>query len=136
MYDRFMSQATYDPETKVTIWRGKLIQTADDLGLPAGTYKRVMDALTDLQCVEMLERGMRGQLTSLILHAAPTDELWTQAPAHKDLTRPESSAILSRRVQELERRLEGFDVKQGYVELQRQVSSLQDDVNFIKQQMQ
>lgn len=131
LYDRFYEESEVDTETKLRLWRGHVTKTAKDVGLPNGTYRRVLDALTELKCIEQIERGFRGNAFSVIvLHRAPTPEVWDQQIRGRNpLTRPESSAILSRRLEDLERRLNGIDLKKALVDLQQQISKLQDDVN-------
>ena len=126
LYDHFLAESSVDEETGYAIWRGHITKAARTVGIPEGTYKRVTDALHDLHCIEQIERGFRGNARSVvILHRAPTDEVWDASESgRKPLTRPEAPAILSRRVDELERRLEGLDIKQALVDLQQQITKL------------
>ena len=130
LYERFLDESSKDDETGYTVWRGHFTKTARAIGIPDGTYRRVMDALHELGCIEQVERGFRGNNSSaIILHGAPTQEVWDRVGSgRKPLTRPDAPAILSRRVEDIERRLEGLDIKQALVDLQQQIRSLRDDI--------
>lgn len=134
LYERFLLESEHETVegTEMLVWRGKLVTTATDVGIPPGTYKRVMDQLKRMSCVEQIT--IPNQVTAVILHRPPTPEVWQDEIQGRDLTRGETPAILSRRIEDMERRLEGIDIKQALVELQQEVDDcktkikqLQDD---------
>lgn len=130
LYERFVAESAIEvvEDVELIVWRGKVTITAKDVGIPDGTYKRVMDQLTRMKCVEQVERGFRGSApTSVILHRPPTVEVWQDESRGRVLTRGETPAILSRRLDDLERRLEGIDIKRALAELQKEI----DDVRSL-----
>ncbi len=124
-----------DPNLR--LWRGHITKATDALGIPKGTYKRIMDQLTALHCIELVERGFRGSsLSTVILLRPPTDEVWQdERLAAPDLTRGEAPAILSARIKEIERRLPKIDLVKALGELQQQIGDLNKRFDELQQQM-
>jgi|SRR5215472_11001558 len=119
MYDNSKLEAHEGLELRV--WRGKLIKTILSLGVPDGTYKRVMDQLIALGCIEQVERGYRGKFpTTIVLIRPPTADVWEDS-ASGGLTRGVTPAILSARIDDLARRLGTINIPQALGELQAQI---------------
>lgn len=124
-YERMVEES--NEEDGLVVWRGYITKTIRGLGIPDGTYKRITDKLQELGSVEQVERGFRGNKPSvMILNYPPTDEVWDRGESGRQgLTGPPSAAILARRVNDLERRLEGLNIKEALVDMQQQIRKLQ-----------
>lgn len=94
------------------VWEGKLIAVFGNLGISNSHYSKVMSTMYEIGSIEMIRRGARGVQTLIALHARPSLEHVHKATSHdRGLTPSSESAKLERRVKELERRLEGIDVR-------------------------
>ena len=130
MYDH--SKIEEHEGLELRIWRGKLVKTVLSLGVPDGTYKRVMDQLATLGCIEQMERGYRGNFpTTIVLIKPPTADIWENS-ASGGLTRGTSPGILEARIDDLARRLGTINIPQALGELQVQI----DDCKKILQELQ
>jgi hypothetical protein len=131
LYDRFLTEHTVEEVDgeELQVWRGKITVTARNVGIPDGVYKRVMDQLHNLYCIEQIERGYRGNYpTTVVLLRPPTAEVWEDEVADRGLTRRDGAAILSRRLSDLERRLGTLDIVKALGELQQQIDDLKSKV--------
>lgn len=127
LYERFLTEHTVEvvDEIECKIWRGKLVATALDIGIPDGVYKRVTNQLENLNCIEQLERGVRGAPSVYVLLRPPTADVWQDEIRGKGLTGRYAPAILDRRISDIERRLpNNFDVVKALGELQQQIDEL------------
>lgn len=78
LYERMDSEATVEENERV--WRGKIISTCAELGIPEGTYAKVVGQLRKMGCIEQVMRGYRGNAPSVYtLQYPPTPEVWRQA---------------------------------------------------------
>ena len=139
LYDRFFVESTIEilPGTsdEIRVWRGGLVATALDVGIPDGVYKRVTNQLENLYCIEQLERGVRGAPTTMLLLRAPTLDVWQDAEniSARGLTSRAAPAILSRRVEDMERRTGKLDIPLALKELQDQIDELKFAVRDLQQ---
>lgn len=112
MYNDAASLTAENDET-LSIWQGRLIETCNSVGIPTGYYKKVVDALRGLGCIEMVTRGTRGStLTALILRYPPTLEAYENAivkSGWEGLTSAASPDTVAAQVKEIQSRLGGID---------------------------
>lgn len=145
LYDVFSNEAANQEqpiEGEVLIWQGRLIKTCTSIGIPEGYYKRVVDTLRAMGCIEVLNQGRRGKtLTAIALRYPPTSELYEEAivkSGWQDLTAGASLDTLGADVRNLQRQIGGIDIQAALVELDKRfrkietaLGSLQDEVNNI-----
>jgi len=135
LYARFLSESITESVEglEVRVWRGKLTKTATAVGIPDGVYKRVVDQLITLKCIDQLQQGRRGSNpTTIILLRPPTADVWDDEIRARDLTRSLTPAILSRRLDDLERQLKGVDIVKALGELQKQIDELNKSVKKLQ----
>jgi len=137
LYDQFEKESVLDNELG-KIWTGKLVRTAEDvIGVPKGVYKRVVDRLHDLGCIEQLERGYRGNSSTVILlKYPPTPEVWARGISVKPLTRGFDSATIRQTVRDIQESLGGINVKTALAELQAQINDLKREVSELAKNSQ
>ena len=126
LYDYFEATATIEDVegTELQVWQGQLTQATKQVGIPDGVYKRVMDQLKTLECIEQVAQGRRSMPTIILLLRAPTLDIWKEIRS-EGLTRRDEAAILRRRLDDLERRLPaGLDIVKAFSELQKQLDDL------------
>jgi len=101
----------------------------EDLKIPVPYYGKVLRLLTNMGCIEQLQRGGGTSPSRWRLQTKPTLELFERAaeftPGAKSATLQAKDEVLNR-VSALERRLDGVDVKQALFDLQKQLNELQD----------
>lgn len=146
LYERMESEATAEvlpaivdgDGAAVLVWRGRLIATCDDLGIPRGSYQRVVRALRNSQCVEQSERGFRGvSLSVFTLHHPPTPEVQADlkdSPA--PLTTAPSLDRLSAEVRDVQRQLGGINIPEALIEVERRLDVITAQLQALLQQQQ
>lgn len=123
---------TDTPNNDIQVWRGRLLETCESLGIPKGGTTRVVGALRALGCVEQIARGFRGTaLSEFILHYPPTAEVWAASSAlnvksrAEGLTRGPSPDRLAADVRDLKQQLGGINLIEAIAELDRRISKLE-----------
>lgn len=132
LYDRMDEQASI--EENVRVWRGKLILTCTELGIPEGTYAKVVTKLRSLGCIEQVTRGYRGNAPSVfILHFPPTVDVWRQATNVKSvLTDAPTLDSLSVLVEDLRKQLGGLNLVAAFTNIEARLTQLETAVKDIK----
>ena len=106
LYARMDDEAVVEEGFRV--WRGRIVQTCIDVGIPKGTYIKVVTKLRSVGCVEQVNRGFRGaSLATFILREPPTEDRLESKP---DLTENPSYDMLLAQVEDLKRQLGGLNV--------------------------
>jgi hypothetical protein len=105
------------------VWIGHLNRTCKSLGIPRGTERRVVGPLEAMGCIEILQRGAANYPTVVLLNRPPTEKLW--ADHEKPLTSRQSYAMLSQRVEAIEKRLGGADIGEALLNLDRRTKALE-----------
>lgn len=124
-YDGMLPDAKAD-EQYDKVWEGYVTRFYSSLNLSNAHYSRIMHTLTQTGCIQILRKGARGTTTLIALHARPTAELVEGVTGlQADLTKPEPPDTLSQRVRQLERRLEGIDVKALFAHLNDRVGKVE-----------
>lgn len=127
-------------ENEPILWRGRIIETCDQLGIPRGGYNRVVATLRNLGCVEQVSRGYRGQaLSEFILHFPPTPEVWETAnvkSALEGLITTESPDRLSADIQALRKQLGGINLVEAFSNIEGRLQQLETAVKGLQQQHQ
>jgi len=116
------------------IWSGKIITTCASLGINAGSYSRVVNALRRLGCIEQLEKGYRSRPSVYRIHFPPTPEVWEQnAPDRtEDLTSGPSSDTMAGRLRDLEIQLGGINVVAALATIEGEVKGLRKEVQELR----
>lgn len=131
LYSRLEQAALTDKTTGDLIWRGKIIDAALSIGIPIGSYARVVNALRTLGCIDQIERGFRNRPSVYHLVYPPTPEVWAvHAPERtEDLTSAPSLDILAGQLedvrQQLETQLGGLNIVEALRELERRIKNLE-----------
>lgn len=135
LYDTMSTHADKVPDSEALVWQGRLIKTCLSVGIPEGYYKRVVDALRKLGCIEALSQGTRGTNTIFLLRYPPTIELYEEAivkSGWRGLTSGPSLDTLSAQVedlrQEIATRLGGIDIAAAFKDLDERVSKVETAV--------
>lgn len=108
-------------------WEGRYTDLFTGLGISNAHYSRVSSTLQEIGAIEILRRGARGTTTLIALHRKPdvsdlTGGVGTDAPS---LTRPSALDTLTQRVSQLERRLDGIDLKAYITSTERRFQELE-----------
>ena len=123
-------------EGEVLIWQGRLIRTCTSIGIPEGYYKRVVDTLRAMGCIELLNQGRRGKtLTAIALRYPPTRELYEEAivkSGWEDLTAGVSFDTLVADVRNLQRQIGGIDIQAALVELDKRFRKIETALGVLQ----
>lgn len=116
-------------ESTKKIYEGKATETFHRLGISMAHYSELFRILKELGSIELLDRGARGRPTRYRMHVKPTAKAYDELYAGL-LTKPEKPATIpldeiEQRVKNLERRLEGVEVKQVLVNYEERISKLE-----------
>ena len=127
------------PDEKFLVWQGRLIETCTSVGIPQGYYKRVIDTLRSLGCIEMLVRGTRGSTqTTLALRHPPTLEAYEDAivkSGWQGLTEAVSLDTLAADVRNLQQRIGGIDWLAINKNFEDRLQGLETAVKELQQQL-
>lgn len=91
------------------VWEGKITEVFKDTGISNSHYGKVMDVFYRCGAAEQLRRGARGAPTQILLKARPDEEMIASVFT-PGLTSDTPHAMLMRRIEVLERRLQGIDL--------------------------
>lgn len=80
-------------DTTANVWTGKLVETCMSLGIPYGSYRKVIKALIDVGAIEV-SSGNRGTPTVVTLLSEPTPEML----ADESLRRPLTDALQAAKI--------------------------------------
>lgn len=110
--------------------KGKVIHVQrtkvfDSLGISRGYYSILYNALEDMGCIEHVRRGTQGKPSEMILYHPPTKEQYDPKRARQSLTSRSPHANLAQRVEIIERRLDGIDIKEAIVALDQRIRALE-----------
>lgn len=147
LYDLFSSEAQKLPAEDggdTVIWQGRLVATCLSVGIPEGYYKRVVDTLRKMECIEIVSRGRRGStLTVIVLRHPPTEDLYEDAivkSGWQDLTSTPSLDTLAGQIRDILKTIGGLDIRGAFKnhedrvhELEEKISTLQTAVNDLQQ---
>ena len=111
------------------IYEGKVVDTFNSLHISQSHYTTLFNALKELGCIELLDRGVRGRLTRYRMHGAP-DEAAYETRYESGLTggaKPATVPIieLEQRINNLEGRLKGLEIKQVIVNHEERIVALE-----------
>lgn len=122
------------------IWQGRLIETCNRVGIPTGYYKKVVDALRGLGCIEMITRGTRGStLTAFMLRYPPTREAYDEAivkSGWQGLTEAASLDTIASQVKDIQARLGGINWLAIMKDYEERITKLETAVADFQQQAQ
>lgn len=142
LYGKMTESATTinnDSQGSLLIWQGRLIETCTSVGIPTGYYKRVVDAMKALGCIEMLNQGRRGaNLTAIALRYPPTAELYEKAIVKSGanrLTAAPSFDMLAAQVEEIKQAIGGMHIPSALQHIDTQIKELQTAVHDLRQQV-
>jgi hypothetical protein len=139
LYARFQKEAnvqTLSNGDSVLVWKGKLVDTILDTGIPYGSYRRNVDVLEQIGAIQVIARGTRGTSTIIVLLQPPTEELWAaRGSSDTRLTQAVDSATLMKQAQEILDSLGGLDgeaIKRALVNLEGRMKDLENRVNALE----
>ena len=124
LYHALRQDAVKEDGQRVSIFTGSVVAVYKTIGASMGQYTLLFNILYEMGSIEMLQKGRAGQPSIIALHFPPTLELFEQT-YEKALTAPTAAGMLDQRIGNLERRLDGVDVKQGFADFERRLSKLE-----------
>jgi hypothetical protein len=104
-------------ESDKKIYEGKVVTTFQNLGISMAHYTPLFNALKELGCIELIDRGVRGRPTKYRLHHKPSEDAYENlyAGVANGLTSGGKAATIGldeieQRVKNIEGRLKGLDI--------------------------
>jgi len=118
-----------DNQAEDGIYVGKVVDTFNSLHISGSHYTTLFNALKELGCIELLDRGVRGRPTRYRMHGPP-DEAAYDTRYESGLTAGEKPATVSvteleKRIATLEGRLKGLQIKQVLVNYEERIVALE-----------
>lgn len=128
LYERMNSEATIEENLKV--WRGKVISTCLELGIPEGSYSKVVNKLRSMGCIEQVMRGYRGSAPSVFtLQYPPTSEVWDRSISGTiPLTDGPTLDRMAAMLEDLRRQIGGVNLVDALVNIEERLSKLETAV--------
>lgn len=107
------------------IWRGRITAIARNLGIPTGTYGKVIKQLRMMGCIEQVVRGSRGiALSVFVLHYPPTAERFQDFGAG-NLTGGPNLDRLAADVENLKRQIGGLNIVSALAEFEDRLGKIE-----------
>lgn len=126
LYEAMVKEAT--PKNK-KVYEGKVVTTFQNLNISMAHYTPLFNALKELGCIELIDRGARGRPTRYRLHHPPVEDAYENlyAGGLTDGSKPATVPVaeLEQRISNLERRLEGLDIKGMAVNFEERISKME-----------
>lgn len=142
LYDKMSSTAepvTTERQETILVWQGRIIETCTSIGIPEGYYKKVVDALRTIGCIEVLSRGKRGaSLTTIVLRFPPTAELYEGAivkSGWQGLTTAPSLDTLAAQVRDVLKQIGGLHIVDAFKNHEDRIAKLETAVRDLQQQL-
>jgi hypothetical protein len=112
-------------------FEGSKVEAFRALKISQGYYSKIFDALTEMGCIEQIQRGSGKQGSIILLHKRPV--LDEYAGMYKSrLTRPTQIDILRQRVNDMNRRLAGYDLNDMFLSLHQRLDQLEARLDKIE----
>ena len=136
VYEIFEKQAKGIKEGQILslVWTGKIQDVLVEAEVSAGSRAKVITLLTELDCIEILQRGNSAQSSIVRLIAHPEARGWIEPEKNlrKGLTTGDDSAILRESVRAIQKQLGGLDVVRALADLEGRVSTLSLQVEALQ----
>lgn len=137
MYNELASRAALDKAGTLR-FEGSKVEAFRAIGVSQSYYSSIFDALTELGCIEQVQRGASHLPSVILLYHPPEREAMTEtysvaAPVHVDLTKPISLDTLSQEVRELQGRLPDIDVKSFILSLDARLTDIEGRLARLEQ---
>lgn len=127
VFDALSANATEDGELRV--WEGRYVELFSGLGISNAHYSRISSTLQEIGSIEIVRRGARGVSTRIVLHRRPEQaDLDGSVGLDSPLTRPTAADKLTQRVTQLERRLDGIELKTYLANLEKRLRVVEGKV--------
>ena len=121
IYDNLLEEAEPSEDHNFPVWSGGIVSFFSGQGISNAHYGTVLNALYESGSVVQLRRGARSTPTLLGIVRRP-DSVAVPSPR---LTKGGASDRLTDRVSELERRLQGVDVKKFIASTHTRLTALE-----------
>lgn len=142
LYDLMSNEAAEvkaEDGDSLLVWQGRLIETCTSIGIPQGYYKKVVDALRMMGCIEMLSRGRRGSaLTAIALRHPPSAEAYDDAivkSGWEGLTRNPSPDMLAAQLKSVHENIGGINIRGVFKNHEDRVVALETAVEDLREQV-
>jgi len=123
--DKDSATVQLDDGTPVKVWKGRITTTAASIGAGEGVYSRVVERLTALGCLAVLDKGRRNFPSTVALYYPPTPEVWAREIDESDLTDRPSAARLQAELKSLKDTVGGINVKSAIKNLDDRLKAVE-----------
>lgn len=137
LYDLFDKEAVnVESEGSVfRIFKGFIVQSASNAGIPDGVYTRVMERLTLLDCLQVLEVGRRNAPSIIVLNRPPTQEVWDEV-GEKDLTKgPRTAKMMEQEMKNLRDQIGEVNAIEAFRAIDIELTSIKQRLDTIEAQL-
>jgi len=111
-------------DIQVSVFRGQLTKLFRGMGISHSYYSKVMDALKELGCITVIQRGARG-VDSVVVLNHPPDEMEFLIHRRQPLTSSPQAATLVARLEKLETMIGGLNVVDAVQNLDGRLKELE-----------
>lgn len=120
-----------EAEATEGLYTGKVVDTFQSLNISMTYYTPLFNALKELGCIELLDRGTRNRPTKYRLLKQPTESAYTTRydSGLTGTAKPAtiSTSELEQRIKAIERRLQGLELKQVIVNHEERIVALEKE---------
>lgn len=132
MYNELRNRAEPLDNGDTMRFEGSKVEAFRAIGVSQAYYSPIFDALTELGCIEQIQRGASRLPSVILLHHPPESEDFA-AIYHVALTKPTPLDTIRQEVDDLRRRLPEIDVKSFIVSLDARMTDIESRLARLEQ---
>lgn len=130
LYNHMFSHSeviTLEENSVIRVWKGSVVNTSLELGIPYGSYGACIRALTAIGSIQIVKRGARNNPSVVALLAEPTEELWASfnSFASEALTKRTRAATLTAEAERIIATLGGADIGKVLKNFEDRITALE-----------
>jgi hypothetical protein len=132
MYRELERQAEPLAKGATLRFEGSKVQAFRAIGISQSYYSPIFDALTELGCIEQVQRGASHLPSVILLHHPPDSDEFAEI-YHVALTKPKPLDTLRQEMEDLRRRLPEIDVKSFVISLDARLTDIEGRLARLEQ---
>lgn len=129
-YDELAKHAL-DKDGKLT-FEGSKVEAYRSVNLSQSYYTPIFDALTEMGCIEQVQRGFARTPSVIVLHKRPVLSEF-EGMYRGGLTKPTKLDTLRQQIENLDRRLPSIDLNGYIISLDQRLSELEARLSRVEQ---
>ena len=133
LYEHMNKMYLYlDDNATENVFEGSKVEAFRALKISQAYYTPVFDSLTELGCIEQVQRGNSGRPSRIVLHKPPDLDEFNERYT-KLLTTPKPHDTLQQQIDDVRRRLPDIDLNSYIVSLDNRLTDIEARLSEVEQ---